>query len=63
MCFVELLCELLCCDVYCYGLIFEEFEILVWLFECNSLVDLCWCVVCGGLCFGGRLFEGIVLGL
>lgn len=62
-CFVVLLVWFSLCNVYCYGFIFDEVEVLVWFLQCNSLKDLYWCFICVGLCVGGCLFEGIVLGL
>ena len=61
--FAEPLRELSRRDAHRHGPTFEESEILAWPPERNSLADLRWRVVRGGLRFGGRLSEGIALGL
>ena len=61
--FAEPLRELPRRDAHRHGPTFEESEILAWPPERNSLADLRWRVVRGGLRFGGTLSEGIALGL
>ena len=61
--FAEPLQELSRRDAHRHGPTFEESEILSWPPERNSLADLRWRVVRGGLRFGGTLSEGIALGL
>ncbi|MFT4247019.1 MAG: bifunctional alpha/beta hydrolase/class I SAM-dependent methyltransferase [Pseudomonas sp.] len=46
-----------------HGPTFEEAEVLAWPPERNSLADLRWRSVRGGLRLGGTLSEGIALGL
>ena len=61
--FAEPLRELSRRDAHRHGPTFEESEILAWPPERNSLADLRWRVVRGGLRVGGTLSEGIALGL
>ena len=50
-------------DAHRHGPSFDEAEILAWPPQRNSLADLRWRAVRAGLRLGGRLSEGIALGL
>ena len=62
-CFAEPLRTLSWRDAHRHGPSFDEAEILAWPPQRNSLADLRWRAVRAGLRLGGRLSEGIALGL